>query len=35
MTGWVRVGSEGVEDDEQLNDWVRRALAFVSALPAG
>src|SRR5437588_12103405 len=34
MKGWVRVGPRGVEDDEQLNDWIRRALEFVSKLPA-
>ena len=34
MTGWVRVESEGVEEDEQLNDWIQRAMKFVSNLPA-
>lgn len=34
MKGWVRVGPAGVEDDEQLNDWIRRSLRFVSKLPA-
>lgn len=34
MKGWVRIGPGGVEDDEQLNDWVRRSLRFVSKLPA-
>ena len=34
MTGWVVVEQEGVEDDEQLNGWVRRALAFNATLPA-
>lgn len=34
MKGWVRVGPGGVEDDEQLNDWVRRSLQFVTTLPA-
>ena len=34
MTGWVRVRPEGVEGDEQLNDWVGLALKFVSTLPA-
>ena len=33
MTGWVRVGPGGVEDDEQLNDWIQRAMKFVSKLP--
>ncbi len=34
MKGWVRVGPAGVEDDEHLNDWVRRSHRFVSKLPA-
>jgi hypothetical protein len=34
MTGWVRVGPAGVEGDEQLAGWIRRATRFVSKLPA-
>ena len=34
MRGWVVVGPGGVEDDGQLTQWVRRALAFVGTLPA-
>ena len=34
MRKWVAVEPEGVEDDEQLHDWVQRALEFVTALPA-
>jgi hypothetical protein len=34
MRGWVRVGQEGVKDDEQLTDWIGRATRFVRALPA-
>lgn len=34
MKGWVRIGTAGVEDDEQLGDWVQRSLRFVSKLPA-
>ena len=34
MTGWVRVGPGGLADDEQLSDWIQRALKFVSKLPA-
>ena len=34
MTAWVRVGPEGVEDDEQLTAWIGRATRFVRALPA-
>ncbi|MCE9560787.1 MAG: TfoX/Sxy family protein [Planctomycetes bacterium] len=33
MKGWVVVDTEGVEDDEQLHDWIRRAVKFVSTLP--
>ena len=34
MKGWVLVESEGVEDDEQLTDWIERANRFVRRLPA-
>jgi hypothetical protein len=34
MKGWVRVGPLGVESDEQLTDWIQRALKFVAKLPA-
>ena len=34
MRNWVLVGPEGVEDDEQLSAWIRRAVKFVGALPA-
>ena len=34
MKGWVLVGPEGVEDDEQLTDWIERAGKFVRTLPA-
>jgi TfoX/Sxy family transcriptional regulator of competence genes len=33
MKGWVLVEPEGVEDDDQLKDWIERALKFVKALP--
>jgi TfoX/Sxy family transcriptional regulator of competence genes len=33
MKGWVMVASEGVEEDDQLADWVGRARAFVETLP--
>ena len=33
MKGWVMVESEGVEDDDPLTDWIRRAEAFVGTLP--
>ena len=34
MKGWVTVGPGGVEDDEQLTDWIERATKFVKTLPA-
>ena len=34
MKGWVVVGPEGVEDDDQLRVWIRRAVKFVGTLPA-
>ncbi|HKB39932.1 MAG TPA: TfoX/Sxy family protein [Gemmataceae bacterium] len=34
MRGWVLVGPEGVQDDEQLSDWIERATRFVRTLPA-
>ena len=34
MTGWVLVGPEGVEEDDQLAGWIDRASAFVGTLPA-
>ena len=33
MKGWVLVAPAGVEDDEQLNGWIQRALKFVRKLP--
>jgi TfoX/Sxy family transcriptional regulator of competence genes len=34
MKGWVLVAAEGVEDDEQLSDWIQRAWKYVGPLPA-
>mgnify|MGYP000355233563 CR=1 FL=1 len=34
MKNWVAVEPEGIEDDEQLNEWIRRAVKFVEKLPA-
>ncbi len=34
MKGWVVVCLEGVENDDQLNDWIQRAMRFVGTLPA-
>src|SRR6516162_8020118 len=33
MNGWVLVEPEGVEEDDQLEGWIERALKFVKALP--
>lgn len=33
MIGWVLVAPEGIEDDDQLQEWIRRAVAFVEKLP--
>ncbi len=34
MTGWVLVAPEGIEDDDQLQDWVQCALKFVRNVSA-
>lgn len=34
MKGWVMVEREGVEDADQVKDWIRRASKFVGNLPA-
>jgi hypothetical protein len=34
MKGWVLVAPDGVEDEDQLNRWVQRAVKFVGKLPA-
>ena len=33
MRNWVVVEPEGIEDDEQLADWIERAMKFVKTLP--
>lgn len=33
MRNWVAVEGEGVEDDDQLEVWVERAIKFVRTLP--
>ena len=33
MKGWVLVEPEGVEDDEQLKNWIQQAVKFVGKLP--
>jgi hypothetical protein len=32
MMGWVVVEPDGIDGEDQLKGWVRRALAFVSTL---
>jgi hypothetical protein len=32
MKGWIMVKPEGIEDDEQLADWIQRSLKFVKTL---
>src|SRR5262245_16571870 len=34
MRNWVLVEPEGIEGDDQLRDWIRRAEEFVVTLPA-
>ena len=34
MKGWIVVGLERVQGDDQLDDWIQRAMKFVGALPA-
>src|SRR5262245_25450592 len=34
MKGWILVEAVGVEDDDQLKDWIARAVNFVRKLPA-
>jgi TfoX/Sxy family transcriptional regulator of competence genes len=34
MTGWASLPADVVVDDERLDDWVRRAIAFAASLPA-
>jgi hypothetical protein len=33
MQGWVLIEPPGVVGDEQLNEWIHRALNFVEKLP--
>lgn len=34
MTGWILVSPEGITDDDQLREWIERAVRFVRTLPA-
>jgi TfoX/Sxy family transcriptional regulator of competence genes len=33
LTGWVMVLPEALDSDEELNDWVQKAVTFVRTLP--
>ena len=33
MKGWIMVEPKGIEDDQQLKDWIKRATKFVGKLP--
>jgi TfoX/Sxy family transcriptional regulator of competence genes len=33
MKGWILIEPEGVEDDEQLKNWIQQAVKFVGKLP--
>ena len=33
MKGWVLVRPEGIEDDDQLKDWIKQAVKFVGKMP--
>jgi len=33
MKGWIMVEPDGIETDDQLNEWVRMSVEFVSTLP--
>ena len=33
LIGWVMVVSEALDSDEELNDWVQKAVNFVRTLP--
>jgi TfoX/Sxy family transcriptional regulator of competence genes len=34
MKGWVIVDPEGLDEDDQLKEWIERARSFVQTLPA-
>ena len=34
MKGWVLITPDGIEDDNQLQHWIQRAMKFVRKLPA-
>ena len=34
LTGWIMVLSTALDSDEELSDWVQKAVTFVRTLPA-
>ena len=34
MPGWLRVSSDDLEADDQLTEWVRRAVRYARSLPS-
>jgi TfoX/Sxy family transcriptional regulator of competence genes len=34
MKGWVLVEPQGVAQNDQLSDWIQRAMTFVKTMPA-
>ena len=34
MKGWVLIAPNGIEDDDQLAEWIQRSAKFVGKLPA-
>ena len=34
MKGWILIEPDGIETDDQLAEWIRRSVEFVSTLPA-
>lgn len=34
MTGWIRIGADGLQSTEQLSDWVEIGLDVARGLPA-
>jgi hypothetical protein len=33
MKGWVMIGPEGIDTEDELRGWIDQAMAFVSTLP--
>ncbi|QEL13284.1 TfoX/Sxy family protein [Limnoglobus roseus] len=33
LRGWLMIDPDGIEEDEQLAEWVNRAAAFIESLP--